>query len=118
VTLHDTKTGFYTNLKAKPYTYYYEPGENEIRFELLFKPISETETENPVATIYGYGKTIGIDIKDLEVGDIYVYNVAGQLVASVYKVSGTTELSITVTGIYLVKVMTDKDLVFKKVWVK
>ncbi|MFZ4550145.1 MAG: T9SS type A sorting domain-containing protein, partial [Bacteroidales bacterium] len=118
VTLHDKKTGFYSNLKAKPYTYYFEPGENEIRFELLFKPISETETENPVASIYSYGKTIGVAIKDLEVGDIYIYNVAGQLVASEYKVSGTTEFSITVAGIYLVKVMADKDLVFKKVWVK
>ncbi len=117
ISLHDTKTGIYTNLKAKPYIYFFEPGENETRFELLFKPISEIVTENPVAVVYSYGKTIGIGIRESEIGDIYVYTFAGQLVDARYKVSGTTELGIAVAGIYLVKVMTDKDSVVTKVWV-
>jgi len=118
ITLHDTKTGIYTNLKANPYTYHFEPGENETRFELLFKPVSQIDTANTVAGIYSYDKTIGVAIKEMEIGDIFVYNVAGQLVSSRYKVSGTTELGIAVAGIYMVKVITDKDSVFKKVWIK
>jgi len=48
-------------------------------------------------------------------GDIYIYNVAGQLVATKLSAKGMNEININNTGHYIVKVITRTKTVVKKV---
>ena len=116
VTLYDIKTGIYTDLAAKPYTFSFQTGENEQRFRLLFNSPSEIQTENIAASIYSFHQTLHINLKDQLSGDIFVYNTADQIVAVKYSATGASEINVTTPGIYIVKVITEKELVVKKVW--
>jgi len=117
VTLYDIKTGIYTDLSAKPYTFSFRTGENEQRFKLLFNSPSEIQTKSTVASIYSFHQTVFVNIKKNVSGNIYIYDIAGQLIAEKYAASETSETSLTTPGIYIVKVITEKETVVKKVWI-
>lgn len=117
VTLEDTKTAVFTDLLTSSYTFNFVPGENEQRFVLHFGPLSVNEIENSDAIIYSYHETVYVNMKDKQVGDIYIYNIAGQLVATKMSAQGMNEIGINKTGNYIVKVITRDNTLVKKVFI-
>ena len=118
ITLHDKKTGIYSDLTVKPYTFTFVKGEDEQRFRLLFLSPAEIHTENTEAYIYSYLRTIYVNLKDKIGGDIFIYNIAGQLVENRMGASGTYETVMSKTGIYIVKVFTNNESVVQKVIIR
>ena len=118
VSLEDTKTGVFTDLLKNSYTFNFAPGETEQRFVLHFGPLSVDETESSLANIYSYLKTINVNLKDQLVGDVFVYTITGQLVATKTSVSGSTGITIPNTGNYIVKVITRDSTLVRKVFIQ
>jgi len=118
ITLKDNQTGISTNLLVNSYSFSFTPGENEQRFTLYFSPLSINEVENPLASIYSNQNTLYVDLKSLSKGDIYVYNLAGQLVTSASANQGMNMIRLTNTGNYIVKVITPKTTLVKKVFIQ
>jgi hypothetical protein len=116
-TLEDTKTGIFTELAKSPYIFGFETGENELRFILHFSAIEIGDNQPETANIYSYQKTVFVIMKRLVKGDIYIYNIAGQLVASKLSAQGTNRINLLNTGNYFVKVVTDKSTFVKKVFI-
>ncbi|HOW31837.1 MAG TPA: T9SS type A sorting domain-containing protein, partial [Bacteroidales bacterium] len=118
VKLEDTKTGIITSLAEKSYTFNWEAGEDEHRFILRFAAVGTPEPEEAVSSIYSYDKTAVIDLPGNVRGDVYVYNLAGQPVAAKESVTGQIRINLSPTGVYVVKVVTGKQTLTKKVWIR
>jgi len=118
ITLKDNQTGISTNLLVNSFSFSFTPGENEQRFTLYFSPLSVNEVENSLASIYSNQNTLYVDLKSLSKGDIYVYNLAGQLVTSASANQGMNMIRLTNTGNYIVKVITPKTTLVKKVFIQ
>ncbi len=82
VTLEDSETGIFTDLTDNSYTFNAAPGDNEQRFKLHFSALSVNEKESVNANIYSYQNTVYVNMKDNVKGDVYIYNTAGQLIAT------------------------------------
>jgi hypothetical protein len=117
VSLEDTKTGIFTNLLTGSYSFSFVPGDNENRFVLHFGTLSVNETKIADANIYSFQKTVFVNMKGQTKGDICIYNIAGQLVASKAAAQGMNEIGLSVTGNYVVKVVTRDSSVVRKVFV-
>ncbi len=118
LTLEDTKTGIYTDIVSKSYSFAFEPGENEVRFMLHFSSTSVKETETASINIYSYQKTAYIDMMHMDKGEIYIYNTAGQLILTVQAEKGINEIALPETGIYIVKVISKDNSLVKKVFIQ
>jgi hypothetical protein len=118
VTLEDTKTAVFADLKSGSYSFNFVAGENENRFVLHFGTLSVGETEIASANIYSFGKTVHVNMNAGVMGDIYIYNISGQLVASKASAQGTTQIGVPVTGNYIVKVISRNNTVVRKVSVQ
>lgn len=118
VSLEDTRTGVFTNLLTDDYTFNFTTGENEQRFVLHFGPLSVKEQEKTVANIYSSRQTVYVDMIDQSRGEIFIYNVSGQLAATVSAISGINKIDLTITGFYIVRLVTDKAMVVEKVWIE
>jgi len=119
VTLEDTKTGIFTKLAEKAYTFSFEAGENEMRFRLHFvNMLNVTDKESNAAAVYSYRKTAYVNLKGQVHGNIFIYNIAGQLVATKLAAVGMNEIGISITGNYLVKVVTNKTSQVKKIFIQ
>ena len=118
VTLEDTKTGAFTDLVKNSYSFSFVPGENEQRFILHFSALGVNDLENSFANIYSNSRIVYVDLKDNVKGDIFIYNISGQLVASVPAAQGKSKISLVNTGNYIVKVITDQSTMVKKVFVQ
>ena len=118
VALEDTKTCVFTELAKSAYSFNFEAGENEQRFILHFSALGIDENKITDANIYSYQKTVFVDLKNQVKGDIYVYNISGQLVASIPSAMGMNRINLVNTGNYIVKVITDKKTMVEKVFVR
>jgi hypothetical protein len=118
VTLEDTKTGIFTGLTENPYTFTLTAGESEDRFKLHFSTLSVDETKSVPATIYSNRKTVYITMKDKVKGEIFIYNITGQVVASKSSTQGIIQIGLPVTGNYIVKVITKDSTVVRKVFIE
>jgi hypothetical protein len=118
VSIEDTKTGIFTDLLKGSYSFSFTTGENEERFLLHFSPLSVNEMNYSLANIYSCSQTVYVDLNNTVKGDIFIYTVAGQLVASVPEAGGSIRINLANTGYYIVKVITDKSTLVKKVWVQ
>ncbi len=117
LTLEDRITGIFTNLLSDSYTFDFITGETEDRFLLHFGPLSvEDNTQTPLAEIYSYQKTVYINLYDLDDCDIYIYNTAGQVVASLASASGMVRMNVNTSGIYIVKVVTKNEIQTRKLF--
>ncbi|MEI6900837.1 MAG: T9SS type A sorting domain-containing protein, partial [Bacteroidota bacterium] len=117
VNLEDTKTGIFTNLLIKSYTFNFGTGENEQRFLLHFGTLGVDKKEKTLANIYGYQKTVYIDLKDQLKGDAMIYNMSGQLITSASVQQGLNRINLQTPGVYVVKVITERGVVNEKVWI-
>lgn len=74
--------------------------------------------EKPMADVYSFQKSIYVNQRDIASGDILVYNVQGKLMRSIPAAQGLNRINIDVPGIYIVKVLSPKINLVKKVWIK
>jgi C1A family cysteine protease len=118
ISLEDIKTGVFTDLNKTTYTFNFESGENEERFVVHFKTLNTEENELKNTGIYSSNSTVFVDLLQNEKGNIFVYNISGQLVAKADASPGKNKINITGTGNYIVKVVTDKSLSVKTVWIR
>ena len=116
--IEDTKTGIFTDLISGSYTFTLEPGDNELRFMLHFGTTSVPENEKSISNIYSYQQTVYVNLTDNTQGDIYIYNLAGQLVTTKESASGNVRIGLTSTGVYMVKVITEKETLTQKVVIR
>jgi hypothetical protein len=118
VTLEDTKTGIFTILDNSTYAFDFTAGENENRFILHFGALAVKEDKNATVSIYSYQQTVHINMKDQEKGYIYIYNIAGQLVATKLAAQGTIEIRLPNMGNYIVKVISRNTTQVRKVFIQ
>jgi hypothetical protein len=118
VTLEDTKTGIFTDLLKGSYSFTSMQDENEQRFLLHFSPVAINELANTFANIYSTSRVVYIDLEDNIQGDILIYNISGQIVTTVPKAMGRTKISLSTTGNYIVKIISDKSTMVKKVFIQ
>jgi hypothetical protein len=118
VSLEDTKTGIFTDLTKGSYTFTFTPGENEQRFFLHFGTTGVIDTQATNVSIYSYQQTAYVTMKENVKGDIFIYNVAGQLVAKRTEAQGSNEIKLLNTGIYNVKVITSERTFVQKVFIQ
>jgi PKD repeat protein len=118
VSLEDTKTGVLTDLMKNSYSFNYIPGGIENRFLLHFGPLSVAEANSPQVNIYGYSRTVYVDLKNKAKGDIFIYNISGQLVAAKKEAYGMNTFSLDNTGNYIVKIISPETILVKKLWIQ
>ena len=119
VILEDTKNNTFNMLSTAAYKFDFEAGENEQRFILHFiTSTTGTDEQSVLAAIYSYRKTAYINLKNDVQGDIFIYNMAGQLVAKKLAAKGMNEIDISNIGNYIVKVVTDKTSQVKKIFIQ
>ena len=116
--LEDTKTGVFHDLLSGSYTFNYQTGEDDKRFKLHLSTVGIGEPEKETGNIYSYDNTVYVEMPADTKGDVRIYNVSGQLVASKSSVTGYCSVNPGPTGIYIVKVLTDKEVLSKKVWIR
>jgi hypothetical protein len=117
VTLEDTKTNTFTDLQKGSYSFSYATGENDKRFKLHFAPLGTDDVTKTMASIYSYNKTAYINLYDLKHCDIYIYTIAGQLVASRESASGMVSVNMNTGGVYIVKVVSDNEIMTKRIFI-
>jgi len=115
--LDDLKLGISKDIRTDPvYSFTAAPGDAENRFRLRFA--SAIGFEDPEASnilISSERNVIRVNYMGSAAGTIHLYNDAGQLLSTQALSRGETTMSAAATGIYLVKVITGKSVVTKKV---
>jgi hypothetical protein len=119
VILEDTQTNVFTELSQDAtYGFEYEAGEDTERFILHFNPssVSASDMQEKSMRVYASDNILYVKNSDTEIGIIEIINMLGQ---SVYKgkLQSETYLSIT-TGIYIVKIDTNNEMLIHKIIVK
>jgi hypothetical protein len=102
--LRDMVTGQITDLNEKSYTFNYKSGDNDGRFMLHFSPFGENEGS---VNIYSYGQDIFVTLPEDVSGEIYIYNVMGQLVSTHPTDGNFNQIGMLHGGNYIIKVMTN-----------
>lgn len=117
VDLEDRSTGIITNLLTNSYSFNYKPGDNEQRFLLHFAPLSVDETGKALANIYALDHTVYVNLIDYTKGNIFIYNVSGQQVATSPAAKGMNKVHLRNSGHYVVKVVTETETLVQKVFI-
>jgi hypothetical protein len=118
VILEDTETGIYTDLKTGSYTFNFTAGQNDQRFILHFTPLAVPENAKNVSCIYSYGLDVYVVVKEGTQGNIVIYNVMGQEVATTAIYSTINKITLDKSAYYVVKVLSDENVITKKVFIK
>jgi hypothetical protein len=116
--LEDAKTGINHNLLNGAYTFDYTAGEDDKRFKLKMGTVGIAEPDLSVSNIYSWDKTAIIELPVGTHGDVYIYNLAGQQIAARESVTGQVRINLSPNGVYVVKLVTDKDTFTKKIWIR
>lgn len=74
--------------------------------------------ENALTDAYSFQKTLFVNVKDNAKGEISIFTVGGKLVYSTPAVFGISRFYLNEPGVYIVKVLTGKTLMTKKVVIK
>jgi len=119
VYLKDLATNTITDLRqSSDYHFTAIPNENANRFQLLFQSpqlgISNNIIEN--TSIYSYNNAIYINSNET-IKEIAIYNTLGQLIKILDNKNGKANFTMDASTIYLVRVITSKTVVSKKVFV-
>ena len=115
--LEDTKTNTFHDLLAGAYAFSYTAGESDKRFLLHLGVSAVTENPKSEAAIYSNLNTVYINLKGQSQGNIYVYNMAGQLITTLPAKQGMNEIRLQHSGNYIVKVVDRTNSTVKKVWI-
>jgi hypothetical protein len=119
VVLEDIVTGEFTNLLTGSYTFDYVAGTNADRFIVHFTPLGSVELEANSINIYSVNNLIYVNVPAGVQGEIALYNVMGQELTRTGIESGLNTLSVNdVNAYYIVKVLTNNNVVTEKVYIK
>jgi len=119
--LEDIKDEVFQDLRSNPgYDFVSAPGETLHRFNIHFaepkdKPLNGLDQIH----IYSYEKTIYVALPEEVRGDIFVYNMLGEVVTQRKTATGLTEIPVQANNSYfVVKVMSDGGLKSAKVLIR
>jgi hypothetical protein len=118
VTLEDMETGIFTPLSSGSYAFKADAGDFDQRFKLHFSTLSVEESKKVSAIVYSHQQTVHINMVGQEKGDILIYNISGQQVATKLAAQGTNEIKLPNAGNYIVKVVTKNNIVVRKVFIQ
>lgn len=118
VILEDLFTGTFTNLLEGPYTFNYNAGDVEARFVLHFGPLAVPELANVGYNIFSSGKDVYVYVPENTKGDIVIYNALGQVVKTAAINSPVNTIRLENTSAYIVRVLSDDNVVTKKVFIE
>jgi hypothetical protein len=103
--LRDLVTGQITDLNEASYSFTYKSGDNDARFMLHFSPFGANEGS---VNIYSYGQEIFVTLPEDVQGEIYIYNVMGQLISTHATTGAINQIGMNHGGNYIVKVLTSQ----------
>jgi len=114
--LDDLKTGLSQDLRLNPvYSFTAEPGDAENRFMLSFGSITGLDKNNTAGiNMVSTNGIICVTHNVPATGTVYLYSVSGQLLATSNLNAGETTMRAASTGVYLVKVVTGKTSLTRK----
>ena len=118
VVLEDTFTGEFTDLTSDSYTFIYSTDDKVNRFIVHFTPLSTPENAADLYNIYSYDKDVYVAVPENTNGHILVYDMIGQEVAEAPINSVLNVISLEKSAYYIVKVMSDENVVTRKVFIK
>jgi hypothetical protein len=116
--LEDTKTNTFHNLFSGSYEFVWEITDNEERFVLHFTPMTITNQQANLITIYSYDNKVCINNNTADHGIIMIYNTMGQLISETALQKGLNKVTIDNAGSYVVQVITGNKVETKKVIIK
>jgi hypothetical protein len=119
--LKDLATNMITDLNQHPdYTFAATTTDNAMRFQLLFalSPLGISNNASLTTNIYANNSSIYINSSET-IKTIAIYNTLGQLIKSITN-SGTNfvDMKDAVTGYYIVRLVTTKNVYVEKVMIK
>ena len=118
VWLEDTFTGEFTNLTSDSYTFVASADDDVNRFIVHFAPLSTPENAADLYNIYSYNKDVYVTVPENTKGDIVIFNMMGQEVASTTITDVLNIIPLEKGAYYVVKVLSSESVVTKKVFVK
>ena len=124
--VHDKETTIYYDITNKQAEINLEAGTYKTRFELTFKTTSSLGKEEnvfPESLLLVYNNDLEKKLKitknqPLSISEVSIYNINGQLLTTIKKIPelDTIEIPFNVQrGTYVVKIITDKGIISKKV---
>jgi hypothetical protein len=116
ISLDDLKLGTSVDLRLNPeYAFTASPGDDENRFRLSFTTVTVMNEPDALGiTVSALKGIIRVSCQGTNSGKVYVYSTAGQLLATSALISGETTLQMPSTGVYLVKVISGKTSLTRK----
>jgi hypothetical protein len=117
-TLEDTKTATFHDLLNGPYSFSYTAGDDDKRFKLRMGSVGIDNPTAETCKIYSYDKTAVINLPSQTKGDIYIYNLAGQLISVKESATGEVRISMNSSGVYMVKVVSKMETINQKIWIR
>lgn len=127
--IKDELTGNIKNIKTEPFEINLDPGVYNNRFKLVFNQLEDSgivvesvEEESSVAIIYNSkSEKLSLLNKDkIKIKDLALYDILGNEIKSL-KLNTKSDVTLQVsahTGLYIVKLNTEKGLINKKVIIK
>ncbi|SEG36051.1 LamG-like jellyroll fold domain-containing protein [Flavobacterium urumqiense] len=124
--IHDKETSIYYDITKKPANVNLSAGTYNTRFELTFqtdKALGIGENELPESIVIVYNNEIKKKLvisknQSVDIKEVSIYNLVGQQLSTMKKVpnGNTIEIPFNVqSGVYLIKISTDKGVVSKKI---
>lgn len=118
--LKDNVLNSITDLSVKDYNFYSESGDNNSRFDIIFKPeltlITSDNTKDHLQ-VYRNGEQFIVRSNAGKIEQVEVYDVSGRLLEKVE--GGRTQLNVDATGlangIYVLKIKTGNAVISKKI---
>lgn len=118
VVLEDLVLETQTDLMENDYTFNYNLDDPEGRFIIHFTPLSVPENLAELVNIYSYNKDVYVTVPENTKGNIVIFNMMGQEVASTTITDVLNIIPLEKGAYYVVKVLSSESVVTKKVFVK
>jgi hypothetical protein len=119
VVLEDTFTGELTDLLCDSHTFYYSNRDYPNRFIVHFSPFNDEANNSKSISVHTHEYNIYVKVLKQITGEIIVFNMMGQEVASADFRRGLNILPISETNAcFIVKVVSSSDIVTKKVYIR
>ncbi len=118
VVLEDLFTGIQTDLISDSYTFTGTVDDNEDRFIIHFTPLAVGDNLEDASNIYSYHKSIYVIVPENTKGYITVYDMMGKEIAN-SAINGTfNTITLGKSAYYVVKVLSNENVVTEKVFIK
>jgi hypothetical protein len=118
VVLEDLLTNTQTDLISNTYTFNHSIDNQDNRFIIHFTPLGIGDNAASLINIYSSEKDVYVTVPANTKGDIFVYNIMGQEVASAPITDVVNKITLSNSAYYVVKVISDGEMVTRKVFVK